>query len=54
MPATKYIWFQLISHQTLEVGIMNLMIELGKLAKEFGSGNPGKPVVILCILDISD
>lgn len=54
MPATKYIWFQLISHQTLEVGIMNLMIELGKLAKEFGSGESRKACGHICILDISD
>lgn len=54
MPATKHIWFQLISHQTLKVGIMNLMIELGKLAKEFGSGESRKACGHICILDILD
>lgn len=38
MPGNKYIWFQLISHWTLEVGIINPMIELRKLTKQSGSG----------------
>lgn len=54
MPATKYIWFQLISHRTFEVGIMNLMTELRKLAKEFGSGESWKACGHICILDILD